>query len=156
VQKEKLIQRLEVELHKAIEFFERLEDEQWVQEIYSNGDAWTAHQILAHFISVERAFQWLVADIVAGGSGAPEGFDIDQFNQREVRTLEKDTRASLLARFTEERQGTIEQVSRYQPDDLLKIGLHPWFGDIRVSEILKWLYLHNKLHLRDVRRSLAP
>ena len=155
MQKEKLVQRLLVELRKAIEFFAQLEDEQWEQEIYSDGDAWTAHQILAHFISVERAFQWLVADIVAGGSGAPEGFDIDQFNQQEVRTLEKDTRASLLAKFTDERQRTIEQVSTYQTDDLLKIGRHPWFGDVRVAEILKWLYMHNKFHLRDVRRSLA-
>jgi hypothetical protein len=149
-----LLKRLEDEGQKVTDFLIQLDENTWEIEIYTENEAWKVHQILAHFVSVERAFQWLTADIVSGGKGAPEDFDLDRFNDEQVRKLQSSSRQELIDTFNAERATTIEQASQYGDDDLIKEGNHPWFGQVSVSTLLKLLYRHNQLHLRDIRRNL--
>ena len=153
--KDKLLQRLDDVGQEVLLFFNQLDEEAWRINIYTEGEAWTVHQILAHFVSVERAFQWLINDIVSGGDGTPKDFDLDRFNHEQVRSLETQSRQELLDIFQTERSATQTQVSHCAPDDFLKEGNHPWFGQLSITAILKLLYRHNKLHIRDIRRTLA-
>jgi hypothetical protein len=155
MQLSQLLKRLEDEGLKVINFLNQLEEEAWEITIYTENDLWKVHQILAHFVSVERAFQWLTADIVSGGQGAPHDFDLNRFNQDQVAELQSHSRQELITSFKDARKATIDQASQYIPDDLLKEGHHPWFGQVSVSTLLKLLYRHNQLHLRDIRRQLA-
>jgi uncharacterized damage-inducible protein DinB len=151
----KLLKRLEDEGQKVLNYLTQLTDETWTAEIYTESEVWTVHQILAHFVSVERTFQWLTADIVRGGKGAPEDFDLDRFNNEQVLGLQSQSRHELQSSFKSERAATIKQTSQYDSDDLAKEGNHPWFGQVSVSTLLKLLYRHNQLHLRDIRRRLS-
>jgi uncharacterized damage-inducible protein DinB len=153
--KTKLLERLELEGEKAIQFFESLDEDSWTIPIYTEGAEWTCHQILAHFVSVERAFLWLINNIVKGGTGSPEDFDLDQFNREEVRALQVQSSNDLLTAFKAERLVTIDRTSSLHPDDLLKEGNHPWFGLLSITAILRLLYQHNLLHIRDIRRTLS-
>lgn len=153
--KTKLLERLEHEGQQASDFFLQLEENDWTVQIYSDDDVWTAHQILAHFVSIERSFQWLIDNILSGGPGTPKEFDLDRFNKEQVSTLQDLSRQELLAAFQTERAATLSQTSRYHPDDLLKEGNHPYFGQSSVEDLLRLLYRHNKLHIREIRRTLA-
>ena len=53
--------------------------------VYEGDPGWTVQQVLAHFIAIERAMQWLFKDILVGGPGSPEDFDIDRFNPTQPR-----------------------------------------------------------------------
>jgi hypothetical protein len=151
----KLLQRLEDEGQHVLRFFNQLDETAWELQIYTEDEVWTIHQILAHFVSVERAFQWLIDNILTGGTGTPEDFDLDRFNHEQVRALQDLAHPELLAIFQTERATTLSQASHYTPTDMQKEGRHPWFGQLSVKDILKLLYRHNMLHMRDIRRRLA-
>jgi uncharacterized damage-inducible protein DinB len=153
--RQRLLQRLETEGQQVLQYFNQLEQQDWASHIYAEGELWTIHQILAHFVATEQAFQWLIDNIVKGGAGSPEGFELDSFNQEQVKSLEPHSRQELLDLFTTERNKTIEQASRYTSADLRKEGRHPWFGQMSTTSLLRLLYQHNKLHLRDIRRVLS-
>lgn len=153
--KNKLLKRLDDVGQQVLVFFNQLDETAWIVQVYTEGEAWTVHQILAHFVSVERAFQWLIDDIVSGGAGTPKDFDLDRFNHEQVRSLQTQSRKQLLDTFQSERRATLKLVSHFDPDDYLKEGNHPWFGRLSITAILKLLYRHNKLHIRDIRRTLA-
>ena len=36
-------------------------------------------------------------------------------------------------------------------EDLLKIGSHPFLGNAEIAEMVKLMYIHVQLHIRDVR-----
>ena len=153
--KTKLLQRLEQEGQQVLLFLSQLNEHDWMLQIYTEDMGWTAHQFLAHFISVERAFQWLIDNIVSGGTGTPPEFDLDRFNHEQVKSLQEHSRQDLLSIYQAERATTLSQVTQYDSMDLLKEGDHPYFGQLSVEALLKLLYRHSKLHIRDLRRALA-
>ena len=152
---ERLVERLSSEGQKTLEFFCALSPEQWESTVYSTGSQWNARQVLAHFVSAEDAFIILMQNILEGGSGAPEDFDIDRFNEHEVAMLNLATPAELLEQFAVQRQASARLVARMTPEDLPKVGRHPFLGAVPLEDIIKLLYRHNQIHQRDVRRLLS-
>jgi len=152
---QRLVIRLENETEKTVGFFRGLSDEQMGLTVYSDQSCWTAQQILAHFVSAERAFSWLIEEILDGEPGAPEGFDIDAFNDEEVATLKQNEPDVLLRRFEILRRENILRVSQMSPDDLTRTGRHPFLGLASLEEIIQLLYRHNQIHQRDIRKRLA-
>jgi hypothetical protein len=93
-----LQKRLATEGEKIASFFMNLVETEWSLAIYNDESKWTLLHILKHFVSVEQAFQWLIQDVLDGGTGAPQDFVIDEFNEAEV------------GRFSE-----------YQPVDMVRV-----------------------------------
>jgi hypothetical protein len=149
-----LAERLRTEGEKSLDFFRALTRQQWEAIIYTEGTDWSIRVLLSHFVSTELAFQTLIQDVLSGGAGAPEDFDIDQFNEKnalEMRSLDHD---ELLERFAQARQASIDLVEQMQPADFQRLGRHPFLGVIPLEDILKLLYRHNQIHQRDVRKML--
>jgi hypothetical protein len=114
-----LAQRLQTEGQKVLAFFEDLQPTQWETRVYPDeqlesfhepemravvelpegGAGWRVRQVLAHFVFSEAGFLRLIANILEGGSGAPEDFDIDRFNRKKVADFEALPPADLLAQF---------------------------------------------------------
>jgi hypothetical protein len=149
---EHLAERLTHEGHKTIEFFRALTPQQLNAELYSEGGIWAARQVLAHFVATEIGILQLIDDILAGGSGASEDFDIDRFNKISVSKLKDAAVGELLLQFEQRRAASAARVASMTVDDLQKIGRHPFLGPTTVDEIIKMLYLHNQIHQRDIRR----
>jgi len=149
-----LAQRLENGAEKTISFFEALTPDQWGITIYTDGASWTVQQVLAHFVSTEMSIVRLIQNILSGGGGVPEKFNIDTYNERKVSELQGASPEKLLAEFNRSRQSTISLVAGLSPEDLSRQGRHPWLGMTEVGEIIKLLYLHNQIHQRDIRRLL--
>lgn len=152
---ERLVGRLQSEGEKTIAFFQNLNPEQWQQTIYEAGSIWTIDQILAHFVSTEQAFADLITNILESGPGAPENFDIDAYNERHIVLLKGISRGELLEQYRNARDDNTHRVQAMSPQDLARQGRHPFLGIVPLEEIVKLLYRHNQIHLRDVRRALT-
>lgn len=149
-----LAERLSEEGEKVSRFFNELSPEQWNIRVYPE-DGWTVHQILAHFDVTETNMAWLIKDVLNGGGGAPEDFDLDEFNKRTVASWEGLPAEDLLNRFQTHRQRTIELVKSMSEADLQKIGRHPFFGVAPMLDVIKLIYRHNQIHIREIRRALS-
>lgn len=149
-----LQERLEVEGLKITNFFLRLNDSDWSRVIYNTDSEWTLLHVLKHFVSVEQAFQWLIQDVLDGGTGAPKDFEIDEFNEAEVGRFIEYQPVEMIQTFQKLRRDSISLAGTLSADDLEKRGNHPYFGNTTIKKILKLLYTHNSLHMRDVRRAL--
>jgi len=147
--------RLRDEGDKVLALFEALTPEQWQTVIYTDGMTWTIKDLLAHQISAEREFQFYGRDVLNGGPGAPEDFDINRFNNHAVRQSADQTPEKLLAAFRATRQASIDFVTVIPSDQFTLQGRHPFFGLITLEDLFKLIYRHNMLHVRDLRRVLG-
>lgn len=151
---EKLADRMVRDGQKTLSYFRELSPEEWSAQVYRTGSQWTIRDILAHFVSAEKSFHRLVDDVVSGGPGAPRDLDIVEFNEEEVPKLDNLGPEKLLASFEEARERTAHRTRSLAPEDLAKVGYHPWFGAVEVRQMLKLVYRHNMIHLRDIRKAL--
>jgi uncharacterized protein (TIGR03083 family) len=136
-------------------FFRALTPQQWQARVYTEGSQWDARQVLCHFVSAERAFLRIFEDVMQGGPGAPEGFNIDRFNEREVSQMAMLAPQELIAQFEQVRAAVVAFVQGLDDSDLDREGRHPFFGVDRLEKFLKLIYRHNMIHERDVRRALG-
>jgi hypothetical protein len=150
-----LAERLKAEAEKSLEFFRELPENAWQQVIYSEGQAWTPGEVLAHFVATESSLLRLLENVLAGGSGSPQDFDIDAYNQRKVLQLANTPVPELYAQFQHHRQQTAALVESLQPSDLERQGRHPFLGMAPLSEIIKIIYRHNQIHQREIRKALS-
>jgi hypothetical protein len=81
-------------------------------------------------VSMHRLF----ADILAGGPGAPPGFDFDRYNLTQTRKLDGLSLDELIERFTAVRRETIRIVREMKEEDL-DSGVK---GSGSRSSIFKW------------------
>jgi hypothetical protein len=150
-----LAEKLKTEGEKMVAFFAALTPGQWQQTVYGEEGPWTARSILAHFVSAEQGFLKIFASIRDGGPGASDDFDIDRFNAGQQGKLAKITSAELLARYVVTRAQMVEFAASLDDADLQKTGRHPALGITSLGEMLKMVYLHNTMHLRDLKKVIA-
>lgn len=147
--------KLKTEGEKTLAFLGALQPEQWERQIYTEGTCWTVHQILAHFVATESSLNRLVSNILGGGPGAPEDFNIDMYNERKVAELRDMPRQDMFERYLYYRRQNVDLVAQLQEADLQKKGRHPFLGIAELGDIIKLIYRHNQIHLRDIRRELS-
>jgi hypothetical protein len=151
---ERFQKRLKDEGLKVVQFFSELTEAQLRQQVYTTGTKWQVRQVLAHFVSAEEAFNKLIADVLQGGRGAPEDLNLDEFNEREVAGLSEKPLQELIDAFRKLREQTLSQIETMSNLDLAREGFHPWFGMSDLSKMIKLVYRHNMIHMRDIRRIL--
>jgi hypothetical protein len=123
--------------------------------VYTDGVQWTIQQLMAHLATAEMSLGRLVENILAGGHGSPEDFDIDRYNARKVAQMEGAPHAEVMELYRQARDQNVSIVSGLSQDDLERVGRHPFLGVTTLAEIIKMIYRHDQIHLRDVRKVLA-
>ncbi|OGO38536.1 MAG: hypothetical protein A2W35_15975 [Chloroflexi bacterium RBG_16_57_11] len=152
---EHLSNRLAEESHRTLQFFRALNPDQWNRKVYDDGAGWTVCHVLAHFSITEAGIRALMQNILIGGQGLPQDFDLNIYNEREVGDLGEVVPDEMLVRFQAERQATIDWLNGLSAEDFLKTGRHPWLGISPLEEMIQLLYRHNQIHQRDIRKRLA-
>lgn len=152
--KETILKRLAAELESTINAFSALAPEDWSLAVYTDGAAWTPREILAHQVTTEIAIRALAENILAGGAGAPEDFQVRQFNEEQAAARVGRPAEDLYAEFRAARAALIATVERMAPEDFARTGRHPWFGQAALADVLKLVYRHNMLHVRDVQHAM--
>ena len=147
-----LAEHLKKEGEKVIAYFSALTDEQWQMEVYTEGDTWTVRNVLAHFVTSERGLHKLFKNVLKGGLGASDDFSIDYYNARQQEKTKDLSPDELLEQFTDVRGDLVKWASKRSQEDLAVEGRHPYLGQVNLGEMLKMIYLHNQLHIRDIRK----
>ena len=147
-----LSEKLKSEGQKVLAYFSALPGEQWQQVVYSDPAEWTVRSVLAHLISAEQGFLKIFTSIRDGGPGASEDFDIDRYNAAAQDKLTDVPPAELLIRYQSTRAEMASFAASLTDADLQKSGRHPALGLTSLADMLKMVYLHNTMHLRDVKR----
>jgi uncharacterized damage-inducible protein DinB len=147
-----LAHRLRSEAEKVSTYFEMFNEEQWLTEVYTEDSIWTITNVLSHFVTAERGFLRLFEDVRQGGSGASEGFSIDRYNAEQQIKMKELTSEELLVEFRRVRDEMCRWVAGLSEVDLKKEGRHPFLGWVSLMEMIKMIYLHNQIHLRDIRK----
>lgn len=147
----RLAERMRREGQKTLEFFRSLPEESWEQPVYSDGAAWSVRRLLAHFVAAEAGMLALARNVLAGGGGVPEDFDLNAYNERKAAALDGEPIPALLAQFDALRRENADLVDGLSEDGLQRQGRHPWLGVVPLEEVFKLLYIHNQIHQRDVR-----
>lgn len=149
-----LAAKLEAEGEKLVGFMTTLEDRHWHMEVYNEGAPWTVRSILAHLVATERAYAKLFGQILEGGTGAPEDFDIDRYNARQQNKTRDIGPPALLEQYRGARAEMVLMVRGLTDLDLERQGRHPYLGVTTLREMVKLVYIHNQIHYRDVRSVL--
>jgi len=149
-----IIAELKNNEEEIISFFKGLKPAQLAMIVYEEDPGWTVRQVLAHFITIEGAMQWLFKDILAGGPGSPEDFDIDRFNRTQPRKLDELSLDELFEKFRSVRRDTIAIVAGMDDKDLDREGRHAFHGHGNLERFIVWAYEHARLHLEDIRKIL--
>lgn len=160
---DKLVGRLSKGARKTAETLGSLSDDQWKVVLYEGPPTWTVRDLLAHFLSAEEGLLRIAQDIAAGGPGALEGFDYDQFNASEQSRLAGLPPDKLLADLASAREATIAWVVGLDEADpstgsghgLDRLGRHPALGEITLEIFINAIYGHQLMHMRDLQRLLA-
>jgi len=147
-----LADRLKSEGDKTIVFFNSLKDENWEITVYTEGSEWTIRNVLAHFVSAEQGFIRLFKDILAGGKGAADDFDIDRYNAKQQELIKDASRQELVKFFQAGRFEMVSLVGSLSIEDLQREGRHPFLGLTTLAEMIKMVYRHNQIHHRDLRK----
>lgn len=149
-----IIAELEKNLEDTIAFYKSLSPDALGIQVYQDGAKWTVQQVLAHFITIERSMQWLFKDILAGGPGSPEGFDVERFNRTQPIKYDGKSADELMAEFRSVRNDTIAIVDGMSDADFDREGRHAYHGHGKLERFIIWAYEHVELHLEDLRKRL--
>ncbi len=152
--REDILDALAEDLEQSVAFFETLGPDQLSRRIYQDGAQWTAKQVVAHFITIERSMQWLFNDILSGGEGSPKDFDVDRYNASQTRKLDDVPLDRLLIQLRQVRQETIDIVSSMSDSDLDREGRHAFHGRGRLERFIRWAYEHARIHVDEIRQAL--
>ena len=149
-----IIAELDKNMKDTITFFRSLSPDDLRIQVYQDGAQWTAQQVLAHFITIEGSMQWLFKNILAGGPGSPEGFDVERFNRTQPKKYDGKTIDELIAEFRSVRNETIAIVESMTDADFDREGRHAFHGHGKLERFIVWAYEHVALHLEDLDQRL--
>ena len=149
-----IIAELEKNMEDSIIFFQSFSPDELGTQVYQDGAKWTVQQVLAHFVTIERTMQWLFKDILAGGPGSPEDFDVDRFNRSQPKKLDGLSVDELIAQFRSVREETISIVDSMSDADFDREGRHAFHGHGKLERFIRWTYEHVQLHLDDIHHTI--
>jgi hypothetical protein len=149
-----MTQTLEKGAARTITFFKALPPADLDRPVYVDDVHWTVRQVLAHFITIEKSMQWLFRNMLTGGPGSPQDFDLERFNRTQPAKLDGLSLDELIERFGAVRRETIAIVADMADSDFDRIGRHPFHGIDRLERFILWADEHARLHELDIRRVL--
>jgi hypothetical protein len=149
-----LAEKLKSEGEKFYSLFAGLAEEQWMYEVYTEGETWTIRNVLSHFVTSERGLVRLFERIRTTGEGSADDFSIDRYNEAQQRKTLNLTPQELLEQYKEVRETSVAWVAGLKEEELEISGRHPFLGMTKIRDMIKMLYIHNQNHYRDMRKVL--
>ena len=114
---------------------------------------WSANECVGHLIEAERrGFAGRVQAILA--ADRPDiPADLEAWDPPAVAVARRDHEragSDLVAEFVALRMAGVALVRGLEPDDLVRIGVHPHVGPLRVDEVIaEWVH-HDRNHIRQL------
>lgn len=115
---------------------------------------WSIQENLVHLADAERAHRRFVGAVLQGRSVRLEGFDLDRWNQEHVARRADQSMGEILEALHAERRETLAFIPTIPADAWDKKGDHPALGRISVRQVTRVIGVHERLHLKEIRRLL--
>ena len=118
-------------------------------------ETWSPYDVVGHLITAETN-NWMVRADAILSYGEKKPFEpFDRFAHFE--TSKEKTLASLLDEFSVLRERNLQTLRGYglTEEDFDKLGRHPEFGKVRLSELLATWVVHDLSHIRQIVRTMA-
>jgi hypothetical protein len=112
---------------------------------------WPPRDILAHLLSAERGLRGRISKIVeAGDTQPPAGFDLDTWNDRQIRKLRKRSVNEVLEQLEAERETTVKALAETAPDDLDLPGFRASGNSTTVGGLFELIADHESQHAEEL------
>ena len=133
-----------------------LTEEQLQVPVISEGQTWTALDIVAHLLENERAMSIHVHKIRNGRETVPAEFDLKQWNaglKERVGTL--PSLKEMLNELAQVRVKTIEVMGSLGEEEWNLEGRHPNQGMITIEQYYETIAGHDTWHTNDIKKGLG-
>jgi DinB superfamily len=138
----------------ALNSFLRELPEEWTHR-NEGGGTWNVLEVVAHLIYAEQA-DWIPRARIILESGETRQFE--PFDRKGyIKLSQGKTLAQLLDEFARARSQSLEQLRtlNLRPQDLERLGRHPAFGPVKLSQHLASWAAHDLTHLHQISRIMA-
>jgi len=153
--KETVVRKLTTTREAFFALARQLEESDWTQPIYTHGEEWSAADVLRHLTDAESGMLGTMRNILKGGGGVPEDFDLNRWNRSRVAKAKDKTPSELLAQMEENRAELLAFIDELDAEDLNKEGRHASLRIMSIEEILHQIADHERQHMADLRHALA-
>lgn len=123
---------------------------QWATTLYSEGQVWSAVDVLRHLADAEWSMTRLMQRIQQGEEGVPEDFDLDRWNAGRVRKAQDKTPAELFAIMAQNRTHLLAFIDQLTAEDWAKAGRHGSMRIMSIEAILHQIADHEQFHCRHL------
>jgi hypothetical protein len=126
----------------------------WTQQ-NEGPDTWTPYAIVAHLANTEHS-NWILRAKTILDHGETKTFEpLDR--EAHSRETPQKSLPQLLDEFATQRAKNLAELSalNLQPQDLDRVGRHPAFGPVTLSQLLATWAAHDLTHLHQLSRVLA-
>lgn len=127
----------------------------WDTQIYSDGAAWTARQLLIHLVISNQGLNNQVFGIAEGREVIPPDFDINRYNKRSVEKKAEMTNAEARASLNEARTALFQWMAAVDDSVLEREGRHASLQIMSLEVMLQLIADHERAHADDIARVLA-
>ena len=133
-----------------------LDEAALARPVWAEGGTWTAQELIGHVAYAEAGMQPLIAGGATGTAPVPPAdFDIDRYNEGNLRRARTQTIPELLARLDASRQETLRLLAPLTASELDRPVQHPVAGPTTVEGIFRIIAYHERLHAKDLRELLG-
>jgi hypothetical protein len=128
--------------------------DRWNAQIYSDGAAWTARQLLIHLAISNQGLNNQVVGIAEGREIIPADFDINRYNKRSVEKRADMSIDEARASLNETREALLNWMATIDDSVLEREGRHASLQIMSVASILETTADHERAHADDIARVL--
>ncbi len=116
---------------------------------------WTLKDGLAHLVSAEQGHFRVIQHLLEDKSTLIPDFDLDKFNDREVKCLRDQSWQDLMANYIAGRIATFDLLDQVSDRDWDKAGPHPGGFETTVAGAFRVIAIHEKRHIRTWQAALV-
>ncbi|MBI1878762.1 MAG: DinB family protein [Chloroflexi bacterium] len=132
-----------------------LTPEQWHTPVISEGNTWTALDIVAHLVENERGMSIHVHKIRKGQETVPPDFNLNQWNAGLKGRMGHPSPEELLANMVQTRTRTLEGLESIRDEEWDLTGRHPARGVITIAQYYETMAGHDAWHTGDIKKALG-
>lgn len=153
--KPEIIQKLNETRSALMAFLQGLNEAQWDTAVYSEGESWTAADIVRHLTNAESGMTGLIVQWQQGKNPVPPDFDLARYNKSVVNKTKDKTPTELLDLMVTNRSRLLQVIDGLEEEDWQKNGRHGSLKIMTIAEVCHLIADHEATHLKDLQAELG-
>lgn len=120
----------------------------------TNNEGWTVYDVAAHIAGAEGGMEVIANRILAHEPSMVPDFDINRFNNGNIRRRQGKTMPQLVDELNASRVRMLALLDNVTEEQLDLPGKHPTAGETTLYGLMVVIYRHERTHADDIRQAL--